>query len=82
MFPLAMPKHPDVGLSFVKAIEHGHVPVDEDSNAATQVFALSNNAAVRQEQREALEALVTNIDDNVEKVNVFYTAMALNFRTK
>jgi hypothetical protein len=58
-------------ISFVKAIKHSHVSVDDETPIAAEVFVLSKDAAVRKERRETLYSMITTIDDAIRQLDVF-----------
>jgi hypothetical protein len=58
-----------VAISFVRAIEHGHIPQDELEDAA-DVFVRSKDVAVRNKQRETLETMIASMDDAVRQIDV------------
>jgi hypothetical protein len=58
-------------ISFVKAIKHSHVSVDDETPIAADLFALSKDAAVRKERRETLQSMIATIDDAVRQLDVF-----------
>jgi len=58
-------------VSFVKAVEHGYIPVEENSEYALEKVLLSNDAALRKEQRSTLESIIKSIDNAVRQIDVF-----------
>lgn len=59
-----------VEVSFVKAVEHGYIPVEENPGYVLEKVLLSNDAALRNEQRSMLESIIKSIDDAVRHIDV------------
>ena len=59
-----------MAISLVKAIENGHIPLQEDSEAILERVLLSNDPAARKNQREALEVMSGEIDHAVQQLSV------------
>lgn len=64
-----MPKDPDLAISFVKAIEHGHIPVDESQTTADQTV-LCNDPKSRGEQQDVLLSMLEGVDAAVTEIDV------------
>ena len=65
-----MPKDSQVAISLVRAIEHGHIPQEQDSGALLEKALLSNDSALRTTQREELVSIIDKIDYAVEEIDV------------
>ena len=59
-----------MAISLVKAIENGHIPLQEESETTLERILLSNDPATRKNQREALELMGGEIDHAVQQLNV------------
>lgn len=66
-----MSRNSQEATSLVRAVQHGHVPVEaEVSESVFESVLLSNDAAARATQRKALGLIIEEIDDAVHRIDV------------
>lgn len=70
-----MPKEADdelLAISLIKAIEHGHVPIDEDDKEekTAEWVVIGNDPKTRDGQRATLVSLLEEIDGSVKEIDV------------
>ena len=61
---------PKEAIFLVRAIENGHIPLEEDLNSIIETPLLSNDPVARKGQRNTLELTTKEIDDAVKQVDV------------
>jgi hypothetical protein len=66
-----MSKDSELAISLVRAIEHGHIPLEEESQCVLETVLLSTDAAGRKNQRETLNLVSKEIDKALEDIDVY-----------
>jgi hypothetical protein len=65
-----MPTDSEVAISLVNAIQHGHIPVEQDSDATLKRVLLSSDAPLQTAQQANLVSISEEIDRNVQAIDV------------
>lgn len=65
-----MPTDSQVAISLVNAIQHGHIPVEQDSDTTLKRVLLSSDASLQTAQQANLVAISEEIDRTVQAIDV------------
>ena len=64
--------------SLVRAIEHDHIPQEQDSESLLENVLLSNDSALRITQRAELSSIIVEIDNAVEELDVIFIFLQMD----
>ena len=75
-----MSEDPQVAISFVRAVEHSNIPLEDDAQSIFERDIFSNNATTAQNsQRETMQSMSNAIDGAVQQIDVRSQSILAHF---